>query len=126
MDTATFVTVIGMWMLLIFGAMTIFLGYRHRRAALEMTHKERMSALEHGLDPPALPADGTRQHGPMEYLHRGVVCIVVGLALMVALALNAGWASAAWALPPVAFGVACLIIHRLARTGPGTDRGSGA
>ena len=116
MDTATFVTVIGMWMLLIFGAIAIFLTYRNRRAALEMNHKERMSALERGLDPPPPPSDGASQN-PLgrqaEYLRRGVVCIVVGFALMAALALNVGSLSAAWALPLVAFGVACLIIQRL-------------
>ncbi len=121
MDTATFITVIGMWMLLIFGAMTIFLGYRHRRAALDMQHRERMSALERGLDPPPPVYDVLRQQAgrQAEYLHRGVVCIVMGLALMAALALNAGLASAAWALLPVAFGVACLIIHRFGGGGGG-------
>ncbi len=115
METASFITVIGMWMLLIFGGMTIFFTYRHRRAALEMNHRERMSALEHGFDLPAVSAeDAQMQAGQRaQYLHRGVVCIVVGVALMLALAVNVGWASAAWAGPLVGFGVACLIVSRL-------------
>lgn len=117
MDTSTFITVIFMWMLLVFGALAVFMGYRHRRAALDLLHAERMSAIERGLDPPsfAAPVAGN------EHLHRGLVCILVGAALMVPLALDVGWPSAAWALPLIGYGIACLILHRLAHAGRATE-----
>jgi preprotein translocase subunit YajC len=114
MTLATFITFIGMWMLLIFGAMTIFLMYRHKRAVLELNHKERMKALEQGLELPPTPSDGDDRPAladPAHYWRRGLFCTLLGLALMAALGLNAGVTAAAWGLPVLAFGVAYLIIY---------------
>jgi hypothetical protein len=114
MDTATFITFMVMWMLLLFGILGIVLSYRHNRHLIDLTHKERMNALERGLEMPAPPTRGNALAGATpaaHYLHRGLVCTLLGLALMAAFGLNAGARSALWGLPVTAFGMAYLILY---------------
>ena len=122
MDTQTFITFMVMWMLLLFGILGIVLSYRHRRHIIDLLHKERLIALEQGLEAPPLPSHaGTfRNEAPgaswpaAACLHRGLVCTLLGLSLMAAFGVNAGTKSALWGLPATALGVAYLILYVIA------------
>jgi uncharacterized membrane protein HdeD (DUF308 family) len=112
MDLPTFITIMVMWMLMLFGVLGIFLTYRHSRYLLELNHKERMAALERGLEVPATAsASSNRETHPAHYLYRGLIGTLLGLSLMAALGANAGAKSALWGLPPTAFGIAYLIYY---------------
>jgi hypothetical protein len=119
MDTATFITFMVMWMLLFFGILGIVLSYRHNRHLIDLTHKERMNALERGLEMPAPASRGNTSAGAApaaHYLHRGLICTFSGLALMAAFGVNAGASSALWGLPVTAFGMAYLILYFVVAT----------
>jgi len=114
MDTPTFITFMVMWMLLLFGILGIVLSYRHRRHLIDLAHKERLTALERGLEAPPLlsHAGGFRNEAPAaSCLHRGLIFTLLGLSLMAALGVNAGTKSALWGLPATALGVAYLILY---------------
>ena len=119
MDTPTFITFMVMWMLLLFGILGIVLSYRHNRHLIDVTHKERMHALDRGLEipPPAGRAGASgRDASSARHLHRGLVFTLPGLSLMAAFGVNAGAKSALWGLPVSAFGVAYLILYFVARS----------
>ena len=114
MDTPSFITFMVMWMLLFFGILIIFLTYRNNRHLIDLNHKERMNALDRGMEIPPVPSQGNGPNPearPAYYLHRGLMFALLGLSLMVALGVNAGERSALWGLPVAAFGVAYLILY---------------
>jgi uncharacterized membrane protein HdeD (DUF308 family) len=114
MDTPTFITFMVMWMLLLFGVLGLVLSYRHYRHLIDLRHKERMYALDRGLEMPTPPegADGSGQYAPAaRYLQRGLIFTLLGLSLMAAFGVNAGATSALWGLPVTAFGIAYLILY---------------
>ena len=102
----------------------IFIIARHRRNALELEHrhKERMAAIDRGLD---LPIDPVKLAVPARphYLLRGLVWLGVGLALVIGMrpllddeAYSLGWV-------PVAVGIAYLIFYIVeGRREPGTGQ----
>ncbi|MET0499862.1 MAG: hypothetical protein ABW106_16495 [Steroidobacteraceae bacterium] len=117
MDLPTFITFMVMFMLLFFGMLAIFLAYRHSRHLVDLNHRERMTALERGLEipPPTAIGGGPREDTrPAHYLHRGLIFTLLGLSLMAALGVNAGAKSALWGLPVTAFGIAYLILFAVA------------
>lgn len=114
MDLPTFVTFMVMFMLLFFGLLSIFLIYRHNRHLIDLAHKERMSALDRGLEPLPPPLQGSgsdAQARPAYYLHRGLMFTLLGLSLMAALGVNVSEKSALWGLPLAAFGTTYLILY---------------
>jgi hypothetical protein len=114
MDTPGFITFMVMWILLICGILGIVLSYRHSRHLIDLVHKERMTALERGLEIPSLPlrANSADHIAPAaHYMHRGLVFTLLGLSLMAAFGVNAGAKSALWGLPVTAFGMAYLILY---------------
>jgi hypothetical protein len=118
MDVPTFITFMVMWMLLFFGILIIFLTYRHNRHVIDLNHKERMNALERGLEVPPLPILNTELGQDAQasyYLRRGLIFGLLGLAIMAALGVNAGEKSALWGLPLAAFGAAYLILYAVGR-----------
>lgn len=90
----------------------VFILARHRKNALELEHrhKERMAAIDRGLDVPPDPVPVTVQRRPA-YLLRGLVWLGVGIALVFGIrplgednANTFGWI-------PVAVGMAYLIFY---------------
>jgi hypothetical protein len=100
------------------GMLGLWIDYRKKREIFELHHKERMLAIERGMEVPPLPdsllapadrdAKGTV---PSDYLRRGLLWLLVGLALLIALAWNASLSTATWGLIPVAVGLAYLIYY---------------
>jgi hypothetical protein len=109
------------------GMVAIVSEQRRRRAIYEMHHKERMYALERGLELPPLPAgtndddhlekaiaDTVRSAKPLRYfnsLRSGLMWLFGGLGLGAALYLNHDIETASWALIPIGLGLAKLLYH---------------
>lgn len=110
--------------------------FKKRQQLLEQNHKERMLALEKGMELPPIPvelltndpfakamtdntvesmavAGRTRCYSPERQLRTGLFWLIVGAALGVAL-----WVEPhghpVWALLPIAVGVAKLVFYALA------------
>lgn len=94
--------------------------YKRRAQLVELHHRERLAAIERGVDVPPLPPelfdrgdrfDPTDARG--RSLRRGLVFLFGGLAVSAALAINRDTDTAAWGLIPIAIGVANLIFARI-------------
>lgn len=101
--------------------------YKRRAQLVELHHKERLAAIERGIDVPPLPPelfDRDDRIDPLDArsraLRRGLTYLLVGLAVAAALAINRDHESAAWGLIPIAMGIANLVF---ARIGPQGDTG---
>ncbi len=101
---------IGMW--------GMYLSYRKRKEIFTLYHQERMAALDKGVDLPPLPEaffteDGSARSvpNPHRHLFRGLMWVLVGIALTIALFAVDGLDSALFALIPVALGLAHLIYY---------------
>lgn len=102
------------------GMLAITLDYKKRSRLLELHHKERLAAIERGIEVPPLPLElleGPRirsQWAPGASLRTGLVLLFVGLAICVALYYNGdGRAWALWGLVPAAVGLAYLLHYYL-------------
>ena len=111
------------------GMLGLWLDYRKKRDIFELHHKERMAAIEKGMEVPPLPAglfgDYRRRRTPSDYLSRGLVLLLLGIALVIALYMtpNAGPRVAFWGLIPAAIGLGNLIFYYIVGRKPptGTD-----
>lgn len=101
------------------GMLAIWTDYARKRHIFELHHKERLAAIDRGMDIPPLPEEffgnGDRPARPNDHLRRGLVWLLIGLALSLALLLNLGVERAAWGLVPTAVGVAYLIYFAVVR-----------
>jgi len=99
------------------GMLAIWVDYRKKREIFELHHKERLLAIERGMEVPPLPAalfdDQRKRRATVagDYLRLGLLWLLVGIAITVALALNQYLSSAAWGLIPIAVGLAYLIFY---------------
>jgi len=93
---------------------SLVLDYRRKRAMYELVHKERLAAIDKGMEPPPFPPDfqmGKRRNRTRnDLLRSGLVLLLVGIALCIALYLTpAPDFSWAWGLVASAVGLARLI-----------------
>jgi hypothetical protein len=100
---------------------------RRRQQLLEQNHRERMAALERGIELPPIPIEllvdwphnaargqrGRTCDGPDRHLRTGVFWLFVGAALGVALWVSRGAEQAVWALIPIAAGLAKLVLYAM-------------
>ncbi len=124
------------------GMLKLWLDYRKKREILQAHHAERMAAIEKGIELPplppqfygsdvkSLPADVLREelkgrHVGLAYLRSGLIWLLVGIAISVALYTNhdGGRSSAAWwGGIPIAFGLSKLLFYFIAnRMNAGAD-----
>ena len=99
---------------------------KRKREMFELHHKERLLAIERGMEVPPLPPEffrhGFGRHGrdPSHSLRRGLVMLLIGVAVMISLGVNRGPEAATWGLIPFAVGLANVIYFYLAtRSVPG-------
>lgn len=122
-----FIPIVAIVMGIGIGMLALVIDYRRKRELFELHHKERMFAIERGIDVPPLPLEflqNGRRGGleePALQLRRGLVWLLVGLALMAALALNRSTEAAAWGLIPAAVGIANLLAYALGRRAAPVD-----
>jgi hypothetical protein len=109
------------------GMLSVYLEYRKKRDIFELHHKERMAAIDKGMEIPPLPAefyqDARRRCRPGDNLRRGLVLLFVGAAIAVALSAN-GNRYALWGLVPAAVGVANLLVYFIEARRKTPDEGS--
>ena len=116
-----FVPIIAIVLGIAIGMLGLILDYRKKSRMFELHHKERLLAIERGMEVPPLPPeffssprrdDGA---GPRaNSLRWGLIWLLLGAALGVAMGLNDGIEQASWALLPAAVGLAQIIFYFLA------------
>jgi hypothetical protein len=99
------------------GALMVFIWSDHRRKAqlLEQNHRERMIAIEKGLELPPLPtnlvsgSNGPATASAAKSLRSGIMMTLIGVILCVALNESGGREAALFGLIPAAVGIANLV-----------------
>jgi hypothetical protein len=95
-----------------------WLDYKKKKEVFELHHRERMAAIEKGLEVPALPAElFANSMTPMKQrdpLRSGLIWTLVGAAISTAMYLEDKdhWA---WGLIPAAIGIANLLYYAISR-----------
>lgn len=126
---ALMIPIIAIIMGLLIPIVRAVLNYRRQRDLVEAHHRERLAAIERGMDIPALPESFYNAPSSLSrprYLLNGMVWLFVGIALFVALRSVAGEDVAWFGLIPAGVGLAFLIYYaiegRHERAGPGAGR----
>jgi hypothetical protein len=95
-------------------ALALILNFTRRRHMLELYHKERMTALDKGIELPPLPeeffSDAGRSPSPHGTFLKGLIFTLAGLGAYIALNQYQP-DSALWALIPIGLGLAFLIYY---------------
>ncbi|HTX25095.1 MAG TPA: DUF6249 domain-containing protein [Steroidobacteraceae bacterium] len=120
-DIAVLIPVVAIIMGVGIGMLGLTLNYRRKREMFQLHHAERLAAIEKGIELPPLPKEFFESErgspGPRHYtyLRRGVMLLLLGIVLFVALHAEAGPDEAWWGLIPSVVGVADLMYYFLAR-----------
>jgi hypothetical protein len=126
---AVFIPIVAIVMGIGIGMLSLYLNYRKKRDIYELHHKERMAAIEKGMELPPLPMEFFRdpkdsgRRSPEGRLRSGLVLTLVGAAISFALynSSNGSHDSWVWGLIPAAVGVANLIVWAVLRNKPEND-----
>jgi hypothetical protein len=111
---AVFIPIVAIIMSLSIPIVLAIVDYRRKRDIVEANHKERMAAIERGMELPALPESFYQSIKPARrssYLLPGLVWLFVGLGIFVALGAIAGADVRMFGLIPAGVGLALLIYH---------------
>ena len=111
---AVFIPIVAIFMSLLIPIVYQITDYRRRRDIVEAHHKERMAAIERGLEIPPLPESFfsplDRNKRP-RHLLTGMIWFFIGMALFVALGAVAGEEVQYFGLIPAGVGAAFLIYY---------------
>lgn len=114
-----FIPIIAIVMGIGIGMLSLWLEYRRKRELFELHHKERMAAIEKGIEVPPLPPElfySTRKRrSPEGGLRIGLILFFLGIVLFAALYFSNGseLTNAFWGLIPAAIGAALVIFYFL-------------
>jgi Domain of unknown function (DUF6249) len=111
---AVFIPIVAIVMSLSIPIVFAIVDYRRRRDIVEAHHKERMAAIERGMELPPLPESFFRSFNydrKPRHLLTGMIWTFVGVGLFVALREVAGRDVAWFALMPIGVGLALLIYY---------------
>ena len=95
--------------------LVIWLDYQKKARIFELHHKERLLAIERGMEVPPLPREFFT-NGRLRDLDPkldSLLLLLLGLGLGVALLINHGPGAASWALLPMGLGLAYLIFYKI-------------
>jgi hypothetical protein len=124
-----FVPIIAIVMGIAVGMLGLWLDFQKKTRMFELHHKERLLAIERGMEVPPLPAEffsngrKSQTDARSSSLRWGLVWLLLGLAFAVALLLNDGPEAASWALLPIAVGIAQILYYKLDK--PSVDPAAG-
>jgi hypothetical protein len=97
------------------GMLALFLNYRKRRDLFNCYHRERMAAIEKGIDCPPWPesllAAEDAAPSPRRHLLKGLVWLFIGLGAAVAVYAVVDFSRALFGLIPIGIGAAHLIYY---------------
>ena len=113
---AVFIPIVAIVMSLAIPIVYTIMDYRRRRDIVEAHHRERLAAIERGVDIPALPESfyqpiSRRPPRTGSALLPGLIWLFVGIGLFVALGEVAGHGVRYFGLIPAGIGLAYLIYH---------------
>jgi hypothetical protein len=111
---AVFIPIVAIIMSLSIPIVYAIVDYRRRRDIVDANHKERLAAIERGMDLPALPESFYQSIKPARrssYLLPGLVWLFVGIGIFIALGAIAGEDVRMLGLIPAGVGLALLIYH---------------
>ena len=111
---AVFIPLTAIFMSLLIPIVFAIVDYRRRRDIVEANHKERMAAIERGMEAPQLPESFYLAMKPprrSSYLLPGLIWLFVGVGLFVALGAVAGEDVRFFGLIPAGVGLAFLIYY---------------
>jgi len=111
---AVFIPIVAIIMSLSIPIVFALVDYRRRRDIVEANHKERMAAIERGMELPPLPESlfsAPKTDRRPGHLLAGMIWLFVGVTLFVALGRVASEDIAYFALIPASVGVALLIFY---------------
>jgi hypothetical protein len=111
---ALFIPITAIVMSLAIPIVFAILDYRKRKDIVEAHHKERLAAIERGMELPPLPDTFYQSFKPARrssYLLPGLIWLFVGIGLFLALGAVAGEDVRLFGLIPVGVGVAFLIYY---------------
>ncbi len=111
---AVFIPIVAIIMSLSIPIVYAIVDYRRRRDIIEAHHKERLAAIERGMDLPPLPESFYQSMKPARrasYLLPGLVWLFIGIGVYLALDAVANGDVARFGLIPAGVGLALLIYH---------------
>ncbi|MEI7536934.1 MAG: DUF6249 domain-containing protein [Comamonadaceae bacterium] len=109
------------------GMLALWLDHQKKIHIFELHHKERLMAIERGMEVPPLPAEffqgrSRSESSLVSNLRWGLIWLLLGLAIAAAMMINGDSSRAAWGLIPIAIGLAQLIFYSIGRRQqPGVD-----
>jgi len=97
----------------------VWFDYRKKSAIAAQVHRERLAAIEKGMEPPPLPPELFQRRGRTgsDFLRRGLVWLFIGIAVVVATLLE-NHPGAWYGLIPAAIGAANLILYFIQAPAP--------
>ncbi|MDP9199383.1 MAG: DUF6249 domain-containing protein [Pseudomonadota bacterium] len=107
---ALFIPILGIIMGALIAIAVIYAAHRQKMQRNDMRHKERMAALEKGLEIPPEPVESDNG-SKVSTLRTGLTGLLVGIVLYFALGAVAGSEVALFGLIPAAIGLANLIFY---------------
>ena len=111
---AVFIPIVAIVMSLMIPIVFAVVDYKRRKDIVEANHKERLAAIERGMEIPALPESFYLPMKPQRrssYLLPGLVWLFVGIGFFVALGAVAGNDVRYFGLVPMGVGLALLIYY---------------
>jgi len=127
---AVFIPIVAIFMSLLIPIVYVIVDYRRRRDVVDANHRERMAAIERGMELPALPESFYQMAKPprrASYLLPGLIWLFVGVGIFIALGSLAGEEVRNLGLIPAGVGLAYLIYHFVeGRKLPPVARGPGS
>jgi hypothetical protein len=111
---AVFIPIIAIFMSLLIPIVYAVVDYKRRRDIVDANHKERLAAIERGMELPALPESFYQSIKPARrssYLLPGLVWLFIGIGIFLALGAIAGDDVRMLGLIPAGVGLALLIYH---------------
>ena len=109
------VPVVGIVMGIGIGMLAIWSEHKRKAQLLEQNHRERMHALEKGIEMPPLPpglvnmGNGPATSSAPKALRSGIMMTLIGILLFLAIGVAGGKEGALFGLIPAAIGVANLV-----------------
>lgn len=108
------IPVVAIVMSLLIPIVAIISDGKKKRAIYELHHRERLAAIDKGMEVPPLPPElfdgGQRARGPGNYLLRGLIWSAIGIGILIALR-NLDEDAASLGIIPLLIGVAYLIYY---------------
>jgi len=111
---AVFIPIVAIFMSLLIPIVYAVVDYKRRRDIVDANHRERLAAIERGMDLPALPESFYQSIKPARrssYLLPGLVWLFVGIGIFIALGAIAGEDVRNLGLIPAGVGLAYLIYY---------------